>query len=162
MENTTKKAVVKEVENKEWKNAELVEGSEEWEVEIENQGIALFERYKMWPKLDGQIFKAKTTKTTLGRNIEDIILRVKLGNWVKDIRPSPADKDFLTFKKIGTEYDVVVGKLISNKTGNPYWGMRVDLGNGNFLNYAFQLGSKVNDFRILMEMGWAKEVGVNA
>jgi hypothetical protein len=37
------------------------------------------------------------------------------------------------------------GELIGNKSKKPYWGIRWDMGHGDYINYAITLG----DFRIL-------------
>ena len=127
---------------------------DEWDIAQENQAISQYEKYRLWPDLAKIIFQGKTTKVAGYGRTEDIVLRVKIGSWVKDIRLSPQDKEYLLYKGVGKDYDGKIGAYIGNKSGKNYYGIRFELGNNRVLNYAFTIG----DFSILTDMKYAKVV----
>lgn len=125
----------------------------DFDEDFDEEALRMFDKYELNKKFVDLLAKeplvGKVTKIAVGRNMEDIILRTQILSWTKDIKPkNPADKEYLAFK--GTRFSCIgqFGALISNKSKKPYWGIRFDLGNSDYMNYAISL----SDMRILIDL----------
>lgn len=139
---------------------EKPEGEDDWEVEAETQAASMTARYKINPRLLRPEYHVHATLTKIqgyGKS-EDVVLRAKIGRWVKDIVLNPRDKEYLLLEGVGKEYIGIIGTYEGRHSGKKYYGIRFDLGNNEQLNYAFTVNKKVDDFRILVKMDYVREV----
>jgi len=142
------------------KAAEVVPGQREMSFDgtfvedLEDDAVRMFEKYEVNKKfldvlkgnkkegIDPEPIVGIVTKVAGFRGAEDIVLRTKILRWTLDVKiKNPEDRDLLSFLGVNHVCEGEFGKLIGNKSHRPYWGIRFDLGEGRYMNYAFTIGN---------------------